>query len=199
MDGQNFNNEFENHQNTDATPVTEPAPENVTASTSEPSGETVSVNTDSFQDNTTGYSSYSYQSNSNSGSYNYQGDANNSGSYNYQGDTTNNGNFNYQDNTAQYYASPVYTDNSNQQGEATPGMAIGSLVLGIISILFCCCSGGGILFSIPGIIMGLSANKKVKTGVGTAGIICSIVGTVFNGLALLYIVGMTMLGIIASM
>lgn len=199
MDGQNFNNDFDNNQNTDNTTPVEPTPGYTTAGSSESTVETVNVNSN-YQDNTSVYGSYSYQdNNSNSGSYNYQGDISNNSNYNYQGNTSNSGNFNYQDNTAQYYTTPVYTDNYNQQGESTPGFAIASLILGIISILFCCCWGGGIVFAVPGIIMGLSANKKTKTGVGTAGIICSIVGAVFNGLMLLWFAFMVVVEIAASM
>ena len=111
----------------------------------------------------------------------------NTGSYNYQDNTANAGSYNYQDNTAQYSAS-VYVENSNQTNGSTPGFAIASLVLGIISILICCCWGSGIVLAIPGLILGISANKKQKTGIGTAGIICSIIGTVLNVIALLYYV-----------
>lgn len=195
MDGQNFTSGFDNDQNTNTTPVTELTPENVTSSTSESAGETVNVNTGNYQDNTSSYSSYSYQSSNNSGSYNYQGDTTNSGSYNYQDTTANSGNFNYQDNTSQYYTASVYSDNPNPQGESTSGFAIASLILGIISILSCCCWGGGIVFAIPGIIMGISANKKWKSGVGTSGIVCSIVGAVLNALMLIMIA----LGVAAEM
>lgn len=172
MDGQNFNNGLDNDQNTDTTPVTEAGAETATTNAFESAGETVSVNTDNYQDNT---SAYGYQSSSNSGSYSYQSNNN-----------TNSGSYNYQDNTNQYYSATAYTDNSEAQGEGTPGLAIASLVMGIISILFCCCWGGGIVFAIPGIFMARSANKKNKTGVGTAGMVCSIIGTVLNACMLLY-------------
>ncbi len=177
MDGQNFNNGFDSNHDTDNTPVAESATENATANSSESTVETVNVNTGSYQDSTSSY-----------------------GNFSYQGDNSNSGNFNYQDNASQYYTTtPVYTDNYNQQGESTPGFAIASLVLGIVSILFCCCWGGGILFAVPGIIMGLSANKKQKTGVGTAGIICSIVGAVLNGIMLIWFAIMLVAEVAASM
>ena len=168
MDGQNFDNNLNNDQNVEPTPVAEPVVEPVV--------ETVSVDTGSYQDSTASTGSYSYQDSTAS-----------TGSYNYQDNTASAGSYNYQDNTAQYNA-PVYSESGNSQGESTPGLAIASLVMGIVSILICCCWGGGIVLSIPGLIMGISANKKQKTGVGTAGMICSIVGIVLNIIALIYYV-----------
>lgn len=100
------------------------------------------------------------------------------------------GSYHYQDNTAQYTDSS-YTVDEKSEGQSTPGLAIASLVMGIISLLVCCCWGCGILFAIPGMIMGISANKKVKTGVGTAGIVTSIVGLVLNIIVLIvYVVSL---------
>jgi len=172
MDGQNFNNGLDNDQNTEATPVTEAGSEGVTTNAFESAGETVNVNTGNYQDNT---SSYSYQSSTDTSSYSYQSDNN-----------TNSGSYNYQDNTNQYYSATTYTDNSETQSAGTPGLAIASLIMGIISIVFCCCWGAGIVFAVPGIFMARSANKKNKTGVGTAGMVCSIIGTVLNACMLLY-------------
>ena len=60
-------------------------------------------------------------------------------------------------------------------------LAIVSLVLGIVSLVVCCCSG---LFSTPfgigGIICAVLAQKNGKSGIATAGLICSIIGVVFG-------------------
>lgn len=61
-------------------------------------------------------------------------------------------------------------------------MAVASLVLGIISIVFSFFGGvnllGGIL-GIIGIILGaLSRKDEAKKGMGTAGLVCSIIGTI---------------------
>ncbi len=100
--------------------------------------------------------------------------------------TGNNTNTYYQDNTNQYsgniYTDPVVENNS----ETTPGLAIAALVMGIIAIVMTCCCGGGIIFGIAGLIMAIIANKQSKSGVGTAGLICSIVGIVFNVFSMIY-------------
>lgn len=61
-------------------------------------------------------------------------------------------------------------------------MAIASLVLGIISIVFSFFGGinlfGGIL-GIVGIILGVYGKKdESKKGMATAGLVCSIIGTI---------------------
>lgn len=55
------------------------------------------------------------------------------------------------------------------------GLAIASLVLGILSLLFI---GFGILFGIAGIITGIMSRKEHLSGMATAGIIMSIIGLV---------------------
>lgn len=92
----------------------------------------------------------------------------------------------YQDNTNQYtgsvYTEPVVENNS----DSTPGLAIAALVMGILSIVLTCCCGVGIIFGIAGLIMSIVAGKQSKSGVGTAALVCSIIGIVFNGISLIY-------------
>lgn len=66
-------------------------------------------------------------------------------------------------------------------------LAVVSLVMGILSILLCCCYGIGIVFGIAGIICGALAKKKGQSGgLSTAGLVCSIVGSVFSVIAIIY-------------
>jgi len=61
--------------------------------------------------------------------------------------------------------------------------------VGILSIILCCCYGIGIVFGIAGIICGVLAKKKGQSkGLTTAGLVCSIVGTVFCVIAIIYYV-----------
>ncbi len=106
------------------------------------------------------YSSGAYNS-ANSGSYN-------SGSYNGTGS--------YQ----------TYDSNGNYVGGGTApagngpsGIQIASLILGILGILGSCCAWVGLIFAVPGMILALVGNSKNKNGVGTAGLVCSIIGIVF--------------------
>ncbi len=71
----------------------------------------------------------------------------------------------------------------NEEVGKTPGSSIASLVLGLISLL-CAWFGYGALISIItgiiGIILGIKGNKIQQTGVGTAGIVLSIIGLVLS-------------------
>lgn len=92
---------------------------------------------------------------------------------------------NYQDNTSNVvYQQPV---NTVEPAKKTNGMQTASLVLGILSICFCCCYGVlGLILGIIGLICGIKGNKESKSGVGTAGIICSIIGIIFGVFMVIY-------------
>lgn len=80
----------------------------------------------------------------------------------------------------------MYNRPMTQPKQDTPGLSIAGLVLGIISIVFICCSLGGIVFGVIGLILSILGNKESKTGVGTAGIVCSAVGLGFSSLIFLW-------------
>lgn len=84
---------------------------------------------------------------------------------------------NYQD--YQDYNTEYQQNNGNDQKKDT--LAVVSLVLGIVSLVLCCCSG---IFSVPfgigGIICAVLAKKNGKSGMATAGLVCSIIGLVFG-------------------
>ncbi len=83
-----------------------------------------------------------------------------------------NNDFNQQDTYT--YQEPVETPKAS-------GMSIAALVLGIIGILAgCCIPLVGIICSIVGIILGVVGNKQVKTGLGIAGLVVSIIALVLS-------------------
>ncbi len=59
------------------------------------------------------------------------------------------------------------------------GLAIASLVLGIVSIVFSFIAlyWIGIIVGIVGIVLGVMAKKKNPSGMATAGLVLSIIGT----------------------
>ena len=97
------------------------------------------------------------------------------------------GNFenNYQDNTGNIpYQAPV----ENEPVKAN-GLQIAGLVCGILAIVSCWCYGiVGIILGIVGLICSILGNKKGKTGLGTAALICSIVGIILSVVALIYFI-----------
>ena len=92
----------------------------------------------------------------------------------------------YQDNTANVpYQSTSYSE-GNGSGKAS-GTQIASLVLGIISICLVCCYGlPSVILGIIGLVCAIKGNKENKHGVGTAGLVCSIIGLIAGICALIY-------------
>lgn len=84
---------------------------------------------------------------------------------------------NYQDNTAQAVNQVPPVVGTPQKQNNT--LAIVSLVMGILAIVLACCASWiGIVPGIAGIICAVLANKQGKSGMATAGLICSIIGIV---------------------
>lgn len=81
---------------------------------------------------------------------------------------------NYQDNTAYVpYQTTVVEERSNKAN----GLQIASLVVGICAIVLgCCWAYFGLILGIIGIVLAVLGNKNGKHGIGTAGLVCSIVG-----------------------
>ena len=75
------------------------------------------------------------------------------------------------------------------------GFAIASLVLGIVSIVFTFIglSWLGLILGIVGIILAVNAKKKNPSGMATAGLVLSIIGTVLC--ALMFIACIALVGI----
>ncbi|MBO4910584.1 MAG: hypothetical protein J5476_15030 [Lachnospiraceae bacterium] len=75
------------------------------------------------------------------------------------------------------YNSPY---NAPVQAPSPNGFHIASLILGILSILCCVCVAfwgvPNLILGVTGLILGIVGNKKNKHGLGTAGIVCSIIG-----------------------
>ncbi|MCI8993611.1 MAG: hypothetical protein HFG80_12985 [Eubacterium sp.] len=84
-------------------------------------------------------------------------------------------------------------------------MGIGSLVLGIVSIVLSCTGYGGIICGIIGIILSnLSKKQNGKTGVATGGMVCSIIGIVISVILLILsfifgAIGLAMLNDLSSL
>lgn len=101
----------------------------------------------------------------------------------------NNGNQNNsapQNGYYQGYPANTYYQGTPQQRkeERTNGLQITGLVFGIISILTVCCYGiPGLIFGFVGLTCSIVGNRGSKSGVGIAGLVCSILGLVFNAIS----------------
>lgn len=110
-----------------------------------------------------------------------QGNSNSSSNYNGYNGMPNQGGFNGMPNQERY-------NNLGYQNPKTNGMAIASLVLGIVGVVFSCCYAVGIVPSIISLILGITSRRNIKRSNGTqkgegmalAGIILSIIAIVLS-------------------
>lgn len=82
---------------------------------------------------------------------------------------------------------PAYVP--EQPANPNNGMAIGSLVCGIVGILCCCCCGVGAIVGIVAIVLAILSKKQnggKLSGLALAGLICGIVAIVFGAGYLIY-------------
>lgn len=92
-------------------------------------------------------------------------------------DGQNNGN-NYQDNTANI---PYQTTVEPSEPAKANALQIVGLICGIAGIILGCCTGwGGLILGVIGLICAIIGNKQGKTGVGTGGLVCSIISIVLS-------------------
>lgn len=87
-----------------------------------------------------------------------------------------------------YPPKPVYTV---AQPKPANGMAIASLVLGILSVLCCCLwfLGGGIIPGLVGLILAIICfSKGNKGGVAVAGLVLSIIGLVLSVVSIITLI-----------
>ncbi|MBP5472439.1 MAG: hypothetical protein J6Y12_07200, partial [Lachnospiraceae bacterium] len=92
----------------------------------------------------------------------------------------------------QAYQQPQY-NSPYAQGPEKPGVnacQVISLICGILSILCCCAGIIGIIFGGVGLLLAFIGNRNHKHGVGTAGIVCSVIGIILS----LIILGMALFG-----
>ncbi len=95
-------------------------------------------------------------------------------------------------NNTYYQQAPVMSTPNVPAEKTTDGLGIASMVLGIISVVICCCYGIGLLLAIPGLILGLVAKKSPETGkrsgFALAGIIISAISIGLNLIWLIYVI-----------
>lgn len=124
------------------------------------------------------YSAQDYQQPYGSNDYNQNNyNQNNYNQNNYQSDYQT-----YTDYNQQYQA-PQYTNSYPVEDSSANGMAIASLVLGIVSF-FCC----GLPCSVVGLILGIISKKRKpeNNGKATAGIVLSIIALVLWAIIVIF-------------
>ena len=75
---------------------------------------------------------------------------------------------------------------ASSQASASNGLAIASLVLGIVSLPSACCYGGGALLGIGSLVLGFLARRQIRESGGTQqGDGLAVAGMVTGGIAIL--------------
>lgn len=66
------------------------------------------------------------------------------------------------------------------------GFAIASMVIGILSLVLCCCSEYiGLVLGILAIIFAVIAKKQSPSGMATAGLVCGIIALVLSAVSII--------------
>lgn len=83
-------------------------------------------------------------------------------------------------------ATPCFTP-ADPQTNRSNGMGIASLVLGILSLLLCCCYGFGIVLAIPAVILAIVDGVKYRkmSGYDIAGLVFGIIGFLLGAITLI--------------
>lgn len=94
------------------------------------------------------------------------------------------------------YNSTAHSVTDESEIPESTGTAIASMILGIVSIVFCCSSIFGLIAGIVAIILaqkernsGRADNGYVKTG-----LVCGIIGAILGGLVLIYYIVVLIIG-----
>ena len=89
---------------------------------------------------------------------------------------------------------PHHTSTHGHHKQQDNGLAIASLILGVVSL-----AGFGALTGIPAIITGfMSLKNPVNKGMGIAGLILGSVATVFTLFAILFFILLVIIGVTSS-
>lgn len=76
----------------------------------------------------------------------------------------------------------------SEEKKSTSGLAVASMVCGILSIVGCCIWHMGIILAIVGLVLGIISQAKQKNGFSLAGIITSAFGLAFGIIALIIVI-----------
>ena len=94
------------------------------------------------------------------------------------------GNFGYQPNANGGFA-PEMMGAPQQNGRGKFfGLGVTSMILGIISIVCCCCFGAPIILAITALVFAILRMSQKPDGFSIAGLVTSIIGLIFNALML---------------
>lgn len=108
-----------------------------------------------------------------------------------------NGSGTYDTNTGMDFDSPSFSGTDPTMLVKTNGMAIASLVLGIVGVLLSCCCYIGLIPAILAIIFGIISKAEIKKSLGNQkGDGMALAGIILGGLVLLVTIGLIILAMV---
>ena len=98
------------------------------------------------------------------------------------------------------YDSVAHSVTDDSEIPQSTGTAIASMVLGIVSIVFCCSSIVGLVTGIIAIVLAQKERNlgRAENGYVKAGLICGIIGSILSGLVFVYYIILLIAGSAAS-
>ena len=100
-----------------------------------------------------------------------------------QRENSNEGESRYQD----YTAEKQYDNDYYEKNDPGKSNSIVSLITGILSLVFCCCSVIGLIPGILSIVFFARARKNGEdSGMAIAGLVCAIIGIIFSILSTMF-------------
>ena len=107
-------------------------------------------------------------------------------------------------NPVETSAEPVNTYAEPTLPKASQIMGLIAMICGIVSVVLCFCYGSGIVLAIAALVLGILAKKKaaevgMTNGKAKLGTIFGIIGTVLNGLYLVYEIVVYAIAIFSSL
>lgn len=98
------------------------------------------------------------------------------------------------------YDSVAHSVTDDSEIPQSTGTAIASMVLGIVSIVFCCSSIIGLVAGIIAIVLAQKERSlgRADNGYVKAGLVCGIIGAILSGLVFVYYIIVLIVGSTAS-
>lgn len=97
-------------------------------------------------------------------------------------------------NNAYYYQEQAPMQANAQEEKASEGLAIASLICGILSLVCCCCNLLGLALGIAAIVCAVLAQRRGSSGMAIAGLVCGIIGCLFSMAVLVMVIVLSLNG-----
>ncbi len=91
-------------------------------------------------------------------------------------------------NNTYYYQGQAPMQANAPEARTSEGLAIASLICGILSIVCCCCNLLGLMLGIAAIVCAVLAQRRGSSGMAVAGLVCGIIGCLLSMAVLIMVI-----------